>query len=518
MIINKIALKIILILFISISIAHAQPGIRYLYLETPIYDYLDYQINAGKSIPKFVLRQPYELERDIELDETLAPERYFDRYWQRFYQPDALNLHLDIGDQVAYDNKIENRYQAEGGIHYTSKNITLANRTSIQQEYKHDAYFAGDLSESEHWLYGRVNEAYATVNFQDFDFFIGRIKRNWGPLGQKSLILSDNPYSYDHLLLNYTRKNFKISLIYAHLENIDGYNYLLPDSLIKNSRKYLVGHRLDIRFSDRFQMALTEMAIYGGPGRDFDFSFLNPMTFYYGLQRNDEKQMNGFWAMDVFYKPRPRMTLYSQFLIDDIVVNNEPGINDRAQFPDRFGVMVSLRNADSFLKGLNTEFTYNRIWNRTYQSKYTWENYHYRSLGLGYPCASCEELKIKLGYWNLFPLFIQQETIFGRYGSVSLTELFPILREDFPIEPIKHNVISTLSLSWFLNPSFTVFASAKYQQRIDHYSNRFGEKSHFIASFGFNWIIGKSVGNLQSPVSSHQSSVSSQQSSVGSRY
>lgn len=491
-------------LLLVTTLSHAQPGIRYLYLETPIYEYLDYQINAGKSIPKFVLRQPYELERDIELDEKLAAERYFDRYWQRFYQPDALNLHLDIGDQVAYDNKIENRYQAEGGAHYISKNIALANRTAMHENYKYDRYFTGDLSESKHWLYGRVNEAYANINFQNFDIFIGRVKRNWGPPGQKSLILSNHPYSYDHVLFTYTRSQLKLSILYAQLENVDGFRHEHPDSVIENSRKYLVGHRLDVRFSDRFQMALTEMATYGGPGRDFDFSFLNPMTFYYGLQRNDDKQMNGFWAMDVFYKPASKMTFYSQFLIDDIVVNNEPGVNDRAKFPDRFGVMVSLRSADSIIKGLNTEITYNRIWNRTYQSKFTWENYHYRGLSLGYPCASCEELNIKFGYWDYFPLFIQHATIIGRYGSVSLTELFPMVKENFPIKPVTHHVISTLSLTWFLNPSITILASAKYQHRLDHYTNRFGNRSHFITSFGCNWIIGKLVSSRQSSVDSHQ--------------
>ncbi len=467
-------------------------ALTYLYLETPVYEYIDYGINSGKLIPKFVLRQPYEIGRDMKFDGQREEESYFDRYWQRFYHPDAANLHLTIGDQINYDQIVENRYQAEGGVHYTSKNLTLANRTGIQQVYKDDAYFAGDLSESDHWLYGRVNEAYANLVYQNFDFFIGRVKRNWGPPGQNSLILSNNPYSYDHILLDYTQNHFKFSLMYARLEDLDGYSIKLPDS-VTNSRKYLVGHRLDIRFSDRFQVAFTEMATYGGPGRDFEISFLNPMTFYYGLQRNDKEQMNGFWATDLFYKPVPRMTFYAQLLIDDIVVNNDPGVNDRAQYPDRFAVMFSLRGADFFKKGVNTELTYNRVWNRTYQSKYTWENYHYRGLGLGYPCASCEELKIKLGYWGLFPLFIQQQTIIGRYGSVSLEDSFPLINENFPIEPVKHNLIAILSLTCFLNPSITICASAKYQKQIEHYAIRLGEKGHFIASLGFNWTTGKSI-------------------------
>ena len=81
-------------------------------------------------------------------------------------------------------------------------------------------------------------------------------------------------------------------------------------------------------------------------------------------------------------------------------------MDDRARFPDRLGVMFSTRTGDILLLGLNLDLTYTRIWNRTYQSKFTWENYHYRQLGLGYPCASCEEVKFKFGYWGLFPLYI----------------------------------------------------------------------------------------------------------------
>ena len=90
-------------------------------------------------------------------------------------------------------------------------------------------------------------------------------------------------------------------------------------------------------------------------------------------------------------------------------MKNEPGQNDRANLPDRFAMNISIRSGDLILTGLNTNLSYVRIWNDTYQSRWTWENYHYRGLGLGYPCASCEEFKFKVGYWGKFPLFIQNE-------------------------------------------------------------------------------------------------------------
>jgi hypothetical protein len=219
---------------------------------------------------------------------------------------------------------------------------------------------------------------------------------------------------------------------------------------------------------------------------------MNPTNFYYPIQRNDSKQMDGFWAMDIFYKPLPKLTLYTQFLIDDIIVNNEPGQNDRARYPDRFAMMFSIRNADTFARGLNIGLTYVRVWNRTYQSKYTYENYHYRGLGLGYPRASCEEIKLKMTFWGVFPFYFQNESIYGRYGEVALTDLFPLSKEDFPLAPVHNNFVNDFKLFYFYNTSFRFFVSIVYRNKPSHYSNRFNEKNRFVLSIGATMLINRS--------------------------
>ncbi len=490
-------LLLTVILFLSlIESSKSQTSIHYLPLETIVYDYLDYQINSGKKIPKFVFRQPYELDRDYAFKNNQSnTEIYFDKYWRKYYSNGNTNLYLLLGDLLKKDEAALNFYNAAGGIYYKSKHLTLANQVTFDENYKNDRFFAGDLSESEHWLYGRINEAYLNLNFSNFDFFIGRTKRNWGPIGEKSLILSNNPYSYDHLLFNYTTNSLKFSLIYAQLENLDALSKEQSDAqveFVNDARKYMVGHRLDWRIKNNLQIAFTEMATYGGHGRDFELAFMNPTNFYYPIQRNDRKQMDGFWAMDIFYKPVPRLSVYTQFLIDDIIVNNEPGQNDRARYPDRFAAMLSIRNGDAFIKGLNIGLTYVRVWNRTYQSKYTYENYHYRGLGLGYPCAGCEEIKLKMAYWGFFPFFFQNELIYGRYGDVALTDLFPLINEDFPLTPVSYNLINELKFYYFHNTSLRLFASFIYRDNPSHYLNRLGEKNHFILSVGLNILLTKS--------------------------
>jgi hypothetical protein len=194
--------------------------------------------------------------------------------------------------------------------------------------------------------------------------------------------------------------------------------------------------------------------------------------------------MDGFWNIDLFYKPFRNLSLYSQFLIDDIIVNNDPGVDDRARYPDRLAVQVELRLADLPLPEFAVDLGYVRVWNRTYQSGRTYENYHYRGLGLGYPCASCEEIKLKLGYWGWFPWYIKNETIVGRYGDVTLNDLYFAVKEKFPVPPVNGNLVSRAEVYYFMSPQFSFYARLKYSGDRYHYLNRIDNLR------GFSFLLG----------------------------
>ncbi len=479
--------KFLLLLFFNSALIFAQNPAQYFYLDESVYPYIDYLINSGKTSPNFIFSQPFEKTDSLFQDNHSELSMFFKKYWNHFYRKNKVSGHLELNNRINYTEAILNRYKLSGSLHYANENITLANRTTVDQNYKYDPLFAGDLSESDHWLYGRVNDAYINFRFDRLNLFFGRIHRNWGPINSNSLILSNNPYTYDHFLFSYSFSKIKLSLIFAQLENLDAVALNFSNNIqndIPNARKFMVGHRLDINIYDNFQLAFTEMAMYGGPDRDIDIAFFNPMNFYYALQRNDKKAISGLWALDLFYKPIKKLTLYCQILLDDVVVNNDPGEDDRARFPDRLGLMASVRSGDLLFNGINFDFTFVRIWNRTYQSKVTYENYHYRELGLGYPCASCEEFKFKFGIWKYFPWFIQNETISGRYGSVSFTDVFPFIKEEFPVKPVFQNLVNITNIKYFYSPSFIFYSNICYFDKKNHYLNRIFKDSNFRIEIG----------------------------------
>ena len=57
----------------------------------------------------------------------------------------------------------------------------------------------------------------------------------------------------------------------------------------------------------------------------------------------------------------------------------------------------------------------------------------------------------KIGYWGKFPLFIQNEFIFGHYCDVTLADIKKLKKEIFPVPPVTNNIVNRFSAYYFLN-------------------------------------------------------------------
>lgn len=435
------------------------------------YALFDYWLTNDSLRLDHILNQPYPVEEvqsrmTATSGWTTLVQKHFQHHFGNpgegrlvFYGREQLSLVSDTNMPVRkafespltddirlFDNRSKNHYYISAQARAVFPHLTLVNRTTVNSEYLDDPLYAGDTSEK---IYGRVQDAYAEVAVGGFDLFAGRMARNWGAVQQYGLILSDNAYTFDHIQLAYTTKKVKFSFLISRLEDLEARYDEFPDSLF-NARKFLTAQRLDFSFSRRFQAAFTQMVVYGGPERDFELAFLNPANVFYLSQRNDGLQMNGLWSLDFFYKPHRLWNLTAQLLIDDFVVNNDPGQDDRARYPDRLGLSLSLANADVLLPGLQTKLLYSRLGNRTYQSRRTWENFHYRGKSLGFPSSSTEKVSLQMNYFHLFPVLVQFEGFYQRRGNVRLTDLFPLRKEKFPVGTVEKHVQTRLRLRYFM--------------------------------------------------------------------
>ena len=204
------------------------------------------------------------------------------------------------------------------------------------------------------------------------------------------------------------------------------------------------------------------------------------------MQKNNHVEINGIWAVDLFYKPHSNLNFFLQFLLDDIIVNNEPGQDDRAQYPDRFGINLKVSEADLLMKGLQTGIEYTRIGNRTYQSFRTWENFHYQQKGLGYPTSSVEKIGLSLSYFDLFPALIKVQAFYQRAGAIELTDVFRGEKEKFPVGIVENLWDLNLEFAYFPNVWSRLTARLGYEKFGNYRHVKDDNRSNFKLILGLH--------------------------------
>ncbi len=436
---------------------------------SPFYDnalyspVIEYGINRESIRVPYILQQPWQ-SRDLLYSLAAGlkakPDTWTARWLRltmqdilRYYRPLAKDENTGLwqlganGFYRGFSNQQHQwtQYRAEICGSYNLPYLALANKTVTDQAFKHDPLYYGDTGE---WIYGRVENAYALLRYKSLDVFAGRISRNMGPIGEKSLIWSDNPYSYDHFGFQLTTGRFRFTMNVARLNDMTGYQDGEPQP-VGLCKRYLTLHRGDFRINDRLQIGFSEAAIYGGETRSFEFFYLNPMNLFYIDQRNQNSQISGLWALDLFYKPSRPLSLYLQYLIDDVVVNNEPGQNDRGRYPDRMGITAKAVVTDLWPMASQWSLVYNRIGNWTYISRRTWENFVYHSQGLGFPANSIESWRLDFRWFRRPPLLPQIQVGHERRGQQSLLTWFQGTRDEFPIEIVEKITYIGFSISYF---------------------------------------------------------------------
>jgi hypothetical protein len=430
------------------------------------YSFLEYAICSGRLQVSHPLSQPYMAS---ELRSELASlkeegESIIRNHWikvlqadlQKYCRPDSLpedqgfwNLGMNGTYRLAArQNRQWTKYRIEEYGCFSLPYLVLVNRTAMDQAYKDDPQYFGDTEE---WIQGRVEDAYVMMKYKALSFFAGRISRNFGIIKEPSLILSDNPYSYDHFGFELTTRRIHFSFYVSRLNDMIAFDSQADDTTRSLSKRYFSVQRGELNLRKNLSLALTQVAIYGGPNRSLEAFYLNPVSLYYPDQRNQHVQMSGLWAGEVYWKPWSNVVIFNQLLIDDVIINNEPGQDDRGRHPDRLGITSKLGFADLILRGGLITFAYTRIGNWTYMSYRTWENYLYRDKGMGYPDNSVEAIRCELSYFGKPPLLGKTGFGFKRLGDQKMTAVFGDTIDKFPIGTVEKKSYVDFTLQYMPN-------------------------------------------------------------------
>ncbi|MEZ5149492.1 MAG: hypothetical protein R2759_21080 [Bacteroidales bacterium] len=114
----------------------------------------------------------------------------------------------------------------------------------ILKAFKNDtAYFEGTGKVTDEVL-GRASEAYLQWNLKNFSFFLGRLGRNFGINNEPGLLLSNNPFSYDHLALKFSNKVLNFTFLLTRMNDLYGYDIRDSVPVYSWNRRFLSVHRL----------------------------------------------------------------------------------------------------------------------------------------------------------------------------------------------------------------------------------------------------------------------------------
>ncbi len=263
---------------------------------------------------------------------------------------------------------------------FPDRHVAFVNAIRLDEELREDPNYLG-----KRWrgFAGYTEQAYVALHFDKYVAKLGRDFVRWGRGVDATLLISDYSRPLDHFFGRLDLKQFRFDYLAAKLNS-----EYLPDSLRARyatdvSERYLAAARAEIRLkSNLLTLAVTQMALYGGPGRGFELYYLNPFLAFHGEQLNEQQKSNTFGALDAVLRPRDGLELYAQFLIDDVQVEK----TRRGDLePNAIAWLLGGEMADPFgWQGAALGLEYTRIANRTYNAITVWEKFMHRDRPLAH--------------------------------------------------------------------------------------------------------------------------------------
>lgn len=425
-----------------------------------VYSIIEYQI-LRKSNGIYVLNQPYKVSKIQKL--LLDNKDYYNYFMiNNYYKQnsyDKLNVYATpsilSGPYYLNDDKelAESIFDKSSiGISFSSvmkiSDFLYINEVDINKGFKYDENFHGDTNE---WITGYFSSSYTIYESnRGFEFFAGRMSRNFGLLNDYSTILSNNSYSFDHFGFSTTGSSLKYSFYTTRLNDTIGADIsgeTMDIGVEANCKRFWTIQRLDYKMNDDIQFSISESIIYGGPDQQLVASYINPINFFYASQRNQKIQLNGFWQANLFYRIKSGFVLYLDVFVDDIIVNNESENIERDFHPDRLGVLLKL--STSKFKDYLISLRYARISNETYTSLRTFENYLYYNNSIGFPYNSYESIKLSAAYLKKIPFYCKLSFELFQKGDKDLFSPFNDEITEFPLGEVSKGILSTMNISNF---------------------------------------------------------------------
>ena len=255
-------------------------------------------------------------------------------------------------------------------------------RILIDSRLNVDPEFAGRKDRK---LAGRTEDGYVGGHWKFGELTFGRVGRNWGPPTLYGLMLGNYAYTYDHLYGLIGTDKIHFSSVIAKLDDSVSTTTLPIE-------RYFSIHRLAFHLGN-WEIAGTESYVYGGVGRGFEPTLINPLNIYALSWRNERQDGNLGEGVDISLHTERFGNLAAQLFIDDYQIDR--GCKPACQQPASYALTLAAEGLP--LSGEQRWFaSYTRVSNLAYRNKTPYEGYESFGVGLAVGFSDYDEGKAGL--------------------------------------------------------------------------------------------------------------------------
>ncbi len=253
--------------------------------------------------------------------------------------------------------------------------ITARMRVRFDSDGRHDSQFHGEYWKENFTAW--VEQAATVVRWKRLTAAFGREYWRWGPSPHDAMLVSGNSPPFDGLRLRYRAHNWSYSFHATVLDRmlVFRHDYVGGDGTEGLADRYLVAHRLNWRPRHNLEVAASEVMLFGGFDRRWQWNYLNPLLPYYWEQLNNDTNDNPLWNFELTWRVLEGLQIYGEWMIDDFQIDFESE-------PQQIGLLLGVTSAPSQLDGLLTmNAEYQRINTFVYGQGQPWNRYfHHRDM------------------------------------------------------------------------------------------------------------------------------------------
>lgn len=218
-----------------------------------------------------------------------------------------------------------------------------------------------------------------------FDFLLANDKNFIGD-GYRSLLLSDNSYSYPFLRIHMTYWKFRYSVYYMVMQNMRG-GY---DENIGYTKKYSTMHNLDLNVGkkNKLSVGIFEAVMWKpAASRGYELHYLNPIIFLRPVENSVGSPDNAFLGMNIRWKINRKNTVYTQVMLDEFLLDEVRA--GKGWWGNKQAFQFGYKSWSLFgVKYLNVQAEFNFVRPFTYAHRSNAQDYTHANQPLAHPLGS----------------------------------------------------------------------------------------------------------------------------------